>query len=357
MQCFSCGFNVMPGSTACGRCGAHLALAAAPIPITPPRAGPFAKRFLPGWWAFNRRLAPLLLAIGLRESALPALALPMEVVVRPLIGIVQRPVSWLPGVPFLVAGQRAPGWLLLAVWIAVMLLALLLHGLPVIFMLLIGGALALHAASALQATGLPSRSVGARLAGIVTSAVVLLALFYVPLAWGAMRVIGGSWWLAPVYVPRNAPPLAAGEIIWLDHSARPQPGDLVVTFQPRTLRRVRALEGQEVLMVNGVLLVDGVPSPWQSDLRPLAEGTRFTVPDGRCFVLLPESYAPGEKPPERPPLPNGGSDWRDREAMVRIVLGQREILSDVANWLPLTALIEGRIVGRSYPVTRFGRIE
>jgi hypothetical protein len=356
MQCFSCGFNAMPGSAACGRCGANLSLAKAAIPIAPPRAGAVAKRILPGWWALNRRLAPLLLRLGGREAALPALALPMEAVVRPIIAMVLRPVSFLPGVPFLVAGQRAPGWLLLAVWTAVMLLALLSHGLPVICLFLVGGALAIHAASAFQATSLPCRSVGARLAGIITCAVVLVGLFYVPLGWSVMRIVGGSWWLVPVRVPESFPPLAEGDIIWLDRGSRPKPGDLVVTFQPQTLRRVRALEGQAVAMTDGVLHVDGVPSPWQSALRPLAEGVRFVVPEGRCFVLLPESYPPGVPPPA--PTPQRTGDWPfNRQPDWTIVVGERDVRDGAAGWLPFAGSLEGRIVGRSYPLSRFGRIE
>ena len=356
MQCFSCGFNAMPGSTACGRCGANLSLASAAIPVSPPRAGAIAKRILPGWWAVNRRVAPLLLRLGVGEAAFPAISLPMEAVVRPIMAMVARPVSFLPGVPYLVAGQRAPGWLLLAVWLAVMLLALFAHGLPVIFLFLLGAALALHAASALQATGLSYRSVGARLAGIVTCAVVLLGLCYVPLAWGAMRIVGGSWWLVPVRLTESFPPLAEGDIIWLDRGARPKPGDLVVTFRPQTLRRVRALEGQEVAMTDGVLLVDGVPSPWQSALRPLAEGVRFTVPDGRCFVLLPESHPPGGTPPDPTPPPTGGWPF-NRQPMWTVFVGERDLRDGNAGWLPFTGTLEGRIVGRSYPLSRFGRIE
>lgn len=356
MQCFSCGFNVMPGSTACGRCGANLAVATASISVVPPRAGAVARRLLPGWWALNRRLAPFLLRLGLREAASPALGLPMEVVVRPVIGMVRRPVGFLPGVPFLVAGQRAPGWLLLSVWAAAVVLALLFHGLPVIFLFLAGGALALHAASALEATGLPSRGLGARFAGIVTCAVVLLAVFYVPLGWGMLRIVGGGWWVVPVRVPAAIPPFAEGDILWLDRSGSPKPGDMVVTFRPQTLRRVRALAGQEVAMVDGVLLVDGVPSPWQSQLRPLEEGVRFTVPDGRCFVLLPESYAPGEASPAPTPQPVGG--WPlNRQPMWTVVVRERDIRDGGDGWLPSIGSIEGRIVGRSYPLSRFGRIE
>lgn len=356
MQCFSCGFNAMPGSTACGRCGANLSLATAPIPVAPPRAGAVAKRILPGWWAINRRMAPLLLRLGVREATLPVLGLPMEAVFRPIIAMVARPVSFLPGVPYLVAGQRAPGWLLSVVWFVAIVVALLCHGLPVICLFVAGGALALHAASALQATGLSFRSVAARLCGIITCAVVLVGFLYVPVVWGAMRLVGGSWWLVPVRIPEGFPPLAEGDIIWLDRGARPAAGDLVVTFRPQTLRRIRALEGQEVAMVDGVLLVDGVPSPWQSALRPLAEGVRFTVPDGRCFVLLPESYPPGGPAPAPTPQPAGGWPF-NRQPQWTVVVGERDLRDGGAGWLPFTGTLEGRIVGRSYPLSRFGRIE
>ena len=104
-------------------------------------------------------------------------------------------------------------------------------------------------------------------------------------------------------------------------------------------------------MEKGVLLVDGVPSPWQSSLRPLAEGMRFTVPQDHCFVLLAESFAPGETPPE-PPLP--GQGWAlGPQPLVRLVVDQRGLEA----WLPIRASFEGRIVARSYPVWRIGRVK
>lgn len=354
MQCFSCGFNCMPGSRVCGRCGANLALTAAPIAVMPPRAGALAKRFLPGWWAFNRRVAPLLQRIGLREAATPVLALPLETVIRPLIAIVSRPSSLVPGLPFLLRPEsRAAGTLILAAWLGSVLLALAFHGQPVLCLLLAGAALAIHAASTIQATGLDFRGVGARLAGIVTAALLVTGVLYVPATVGLTRIVGGAWTLVPVRVPVDIPPLSEGDIIWLDRAARARPGDLVVTSRPQTLRRIRALAGQEVAMVDGVLLVDGVPSPWQSASRPLAEGVRFTVPPHRCFVLLPEHHAPGEAPADTGDAARGDWPFANRRAVVREVVQQR----DIGDWLPLVAAFEGRIVGRSYPVSRFGRVD
>lgn len=344
----------MPGSRACGRCGADLALASAPIAVVPPRAGALAKRLLPGWWAFNRRVAPLLLRIGLREAATPALALPLETVVRPLLAIAGRPSSLVPGLPFLLRPEsRVAGRLILAAWLGSLLLAFVFHGQPVVCLLLAGAALAIHAASTIQATGLDFRGVGARLAGIVVAALLVTGLLYVPATGGLMRLFGGTWALVPVRIPVDIPPLREGDIIWLDRAAGARPGDLVVTLRPQTLRRIRALAGQEVAMVDGVLLVDGVPSPWQSASRPLAEGVRFTVPTNRCFVLLPEHHAPGEAPADPGTAPGGDWPFANRRAVVREVVEQR----DIGDWMPFVAALEGRIVGRSYPVSRFGRVD
>jgi hypothetical protein len=43
--------------------------------------------------------------------------------------------------------------------------------------------------------------------------------------------------------------------------------------------------------------------------------------------------------------------------MWTVVVGEREIRDTGEGWLPSLGSIEGRIVGRSYPLTRFGRIE
>jgi hypothetical protein len=43
--------------------------------------------------------------------------------------------------------------------------------------------------------------------------------------------------------------------------------------------------------------------------------------------------------------------------MWTVVVGEREIRDAGGDWLPFLGSIEGRIVGRSYPLTRFGRID
>lgn len=357
MQCFSCGFHVMPGVGTCARCGADLAAASRAGSVSPPRAGAVGRTILPRWWAFQRRMAPLLWRIGLREASLPSIGLSMETIVRPLIAMVARPASLLPGSAALVGPPTDPrrrlGFAVMLGWPLLMILAIVLHGVPLLGFGFagLGMALALHAASTVSATGLAFRSEFTRLAAMVTCAAALAVAVYLPVAWTGLRLLTGTWWPVPVRVPQPTPPIAEGEILWLDRDARLRPGDLVVTFRPQSLRRIRALEGQEVAMVDGVLLVDGVPSPWQSSLRPLAEGMRFTVPPNRCFVLLAESYAPGETPPD-PPEPGQGWPF-NQQPLWRVVVDERGLEA----WLPSRAAFEGRITARSYPVWRFGRVK
>lgn len=350
MQCFSCGFHVMPGVTACVRCGADLTAATRPLAVAPPRAGALAKRVLPAWWALQRRMAPLLHRLTLGEAAQPALGGLLDTVVRPLAGMVAAPTALLPGLPLLGGRFRPLGLAVLLGWPVLVAAAILVHGRLGLALVPLGAALALHATSAVAATGLAYRSVGMRYAATACTALVLALGIYLPVAWGTLRVLGGSWWLVPARVPETAPPLVAGDLVWIDPSGRPRPGDLVVTFRPATLRRVRACEGQEVAMRDGVLLVDGVPSPWQSATRPLAEGTRFTVPPGNCFVLLPEAHPPGTPPPDLPRPSN--IPQADPELRVQTITAR-----ELGQWIVPAGLTEGRVVGRSYPVWRSGRID
>jgi hypothetical protein len=350
MQCFSCGFHVMPGVTACVRCGADLTAATRPLAVSPPRAGAMAKRVLPAWWALQRRMAPLLHRLTLGEAAQPVLGGVLDALVRPLAGMLAMPWSIIPGVPLLGGRFRPLGLAVLLGWPVLVAAAILLHGLPVPALALLGGALALHASSTVATTGLAFRSAGMRSAAMACTALVLALALYLPVAWGSMRVLGGSWWLFPAWVPQTTPPLLAGDLVWIDRATRPRAGDIVVTFRPATLRRVRACEGQEVTMREGVLLVDGVPSPWQSATRPLAEGTRFFVPPGSCFVLLPEAHPPGVAPPALPQPAN--IPYADPELRVQTITAR-----ELGQWIVPAGLTEGRIVGRSYPVWRFGRID
>jgi len=350
MQCFSCGFHVMPGVTACVRCGADLTVASRPLPVSPPRARALAKRVLPRWWAFQRRMAPLLHRLSLGEASQPAFGGAMEAFVRPLAAILAAPQSIVPGLPLLGGRSRPLGLAVLLGWPLLVVAAILLNGRAVPALVLLGAALALHSASTVAATGLAFRVPGLRVAAMAGAAILLAGVIYLPVAWGTLRLLGGSWWLEPARVPETAPPFFTGDLIWFERSSTPAPGDIVIAGRPATLRRVRAIEGQRVEMREGVLLVDGVPSPWQSATRLLAEGSSFTVRPGNCFVLLPESYAPGETPPALPDAP--AMPWVDLELrQLRIAPAQLQA------WIVPVHAIEGRVVARSYPVWRWGRVD
>src|SRR5437016_6009286 len=62
MQCVTCGFENMPGSDACGRCGTSMRLATAILDVQPPRAGRFRKKI--------RRILPVRkVYYGVRDRA------------------------------------------------------------------------------------------------------------------------------------------------------------------------------------------------------------------------------------------------------------------------------------------------
>ena len=111
------------------------------------------------------------------------------------------------------------------------------------------------------------------------------------------------WVVEPITVSSNSmePTVSAGSIVWLDKAgprfAGVQIGQLVVFNGPDDgempneavlLKRVVAIEGQTVVIRDGVLFVDGAeanePFVNQSTIDGVYFGT-VTVPPGRLFVL------------------------------------------------------------------------
>lgn len=340
MQCFNCHFNNMPGSVRCGRCHADLTLAATPMCVEPPRAGALEKRLFWLWWATQRRIGPVLDAVGFRRGLRPVIEVPEEAVVRPLIGMLMHPGSLVPGLPFIAAGNYAVGVALAVGWMTMLLLLVSFHGIIPIALAFASLTVALHAASAVAGTGCTFRSPGLRMGAIAACGVMLLVVCYVPTAWAAMRLITGRWVLVPVKVAVTMPPLFRGDVIWADPEGSIETGAIVLESGVRSVRRVRAMAGQEVAMKDGILTVDGVPSPWQPLTYQLPQGIRFTVPDGRVF-LLEVGYAPQG----RRLVPTYGLHHGDYE------------VPDTMIDMPRLDTISGRIIGRSYPVRRWGRID
>ncbi len=93
-----------------------------------------------------------------------------------------------------------------------------------------------------------------------------------------------------------APTLTEGEVVlvsrWTPDPDRLGRGDLVVFEDPRTdsrtIKRVVGLPGEQVVVLDGVLHVDGVPvtEPWVDPASVDGYYTRtFRVPTGHVFVL------------------------------------------------------------------------
>lgn len=347
MQCFNCGFNVMPGSTRCGRCHADLTLAASvsSIDIVPPRAGSLAKRLLAAWWAIQRRIGRSLPVIGCPQIPEPLVELSLEAVVQPLIGLRKHPVSLVPGLPFIASGQRRIGWSILIGWIIALLLLIPFHGTTLLALAIASVALAVHASSAVEGTGCVFGTPRCRLVAIATCAAVLVTVIYVPAIWTGIRWISGQWRVMPFQMAVDAPPLLRGDLIWVAADAPLKAGDIVLEYSLRSVRRVRAVAGQEVIMRGGVLIVADEPSPWQPVAYQLPEGKRFTVPMGRVFVLDVGYFGSGATPPFR--ADGGGLNGR--------ILIPANVVEQ--NWMPRLDTISGRVIGRSYPVRRWGRVD
>src|SRR6185369_10691777 len=133
MQCVTCGFENMPGSDACGRCGTSLRLATAVMDVQPPRAGKFRKNL--------RRVLParkMYYSVRDQAGAVPVPRMPhLPDTVMPSINWVGDVPPWpltlrmvIPGWSHFYAGKRARGHLFLWGFLACLLPGLLLMGTP-----------------------------------------------------------------------------------------------------------------------------------------------------------------------------------------------------------------------------------
>jgi signal peptidase I len=330
----------MPGVTGCGRCGSPLTLATMSIDVHPPRAGAWSKRLrggLPFRRAYygardaNRQLQESWFG-GVLQNEMPNL--PLGVLARMIV----------PGWAQLHQGQRALGLLFLCGWLAFLFLTLLFYG-SVPGSIFLGLAFSVHVSACvtlLHRGGVDSHGFW------VNSAIVffgLLLLVYLPVGWVGSRVV------SPVLIDDDFAPFTSGDVILYSRAAYwwrdPRPGDVVVYHQSpvryQTLRhmnvviregerldRILAVQGDNVEWKEGKLTVNGEPSALLP-LNPKAsiKDLTFTVPHGHYLIL----------PTVGPRLPDGldPHGWR-RLAFVDA--------QDVV----------GRVLLRSYPLTRWGRI-
>ncbi len=299
MQCPSCQFQNMPGTVVCGRCGAQLNLVRAEINVHPPRASAWARQF--------RRIVPFY-RIGYRlrdgfAAALTALMPDMrDVPVR--YGTFPRMI--VPGWPQIYVGQIVRGRVMLAAYCALLLLGLLFVGTQPGGMLL-GTALAVHAASVIDVVWGASAQWHARLVVAGICLAVLGTVVYTPVIWTVTRFVQVRRILV------TAGPLFAGDVVLVsprDYSRRePALGDVVLYVIPTRdiptrapgggaayyrvhgefIDRVVAGPGQSVRWEHRNLWVDEQPSRWQP-LNPSAVSVdlKFTVPAG-YYCIFPST--------------------------------------------------------------------
>ena len=308
MQCSSCGFENMPGSDACGRCGSSLRLATMVMDVQPPRAGKIRKKL--------RRVLPVAKAgyamrDSFEKSRMPKAAAAVGRVAGDLYGDKPPwPVMWrliVPGWSHFRTGQRVRGHIYLWTFLLFLVPGLLLLG-GVWGSTLLGLAFSVHASAAFdvfnQAAVRPSMREMIARSMLVTVALALCV--YLPAYWAMSRVAD----VRTLQMP--AEPFRAGDVVLVNRAAHrsgwPWPGQ-VVMYQLPTMRtegirvgyqgntvyeyagaridRVLAVGGDKVVWEKGALKVNGVPSAWRP-LNPAALPVRveLAVPVD-CVAIFP----------------------------------------------------------------------
>ncbi len=304
MQCPSCQFENMPGAPVCGRCGAHLRLAAAPIDVNPPRASARAKQ-LRRWFPSYRYAAELRSAATRLSGALsPEFdwdRLPAGIFLRMAV----------PGWPQRYLGQPQRGRFMLALYLALLAVGVLSIG-TTFGALVLGGALAVHCSSIIDVLWPAAHGWRTRLAISAACIAVVGTLVYAPVAWAASQVVGVRT------IALTAGPLHAGDALLYRPGGSPDVGDVVLyeitpgTVQTRTtggyaaqyvvrgeqIDRIIAGPGQSVTWKRRQLWVDGQPSRWQPlDPAAVDADLQFTVPAGYYGIL------PSTRPQNAPQYP------------------------------------------------------
>jgi signal peptidase I len=332
MQCSNCRFENMPGIQACGRCGASLQLASLAIDVNPPRAARSAKRWR-RWFPVARYWSRVRSAVANSRAAKWLSGLPERSLLLRMI---------VPGWAQRHAGRLARARWMFGSYVGLLLAGLLFVGTPLGW-LLVGLAVAVHAASVLDFMAATVADVGQRLAYSAVTLLALLSAVYYPAGWLL------SQFAAPDRFVMAAFPFRAGDVVLVNRSAywwsEPQLGDVVsFDLRPQTIvpeftrgtvyrsegrriDRVIARAGQRVAVSEGKLLVDGQLSAWLP-LNPqrLPEGWDFVVPEGCCAIC-----------PSGDPIPYPS------EVLQAVSIVSREH-------------IRGRVYWRHQPLWRFGPI-
>ncbi|MES2788583.1 MAG: hypothetical protein V4719_03105 [Planctomycetota bacterium] len=338
-QCSSCQFHNMPGTTHCGRCGASLLLATAPINVHPPRATKWAKTWRKttcwhAWYALRRPIADLTRrfdtdSLNGWRSAVTAL--------RAIV----------PGWPQLAASKVQLGRFLLGGYLLCGLLAAICYG-TIISLLFIATAITIHSISVYDLAQSSSKVFVVRISRLLLGCGLLGMFLYLPL----FNLV--PYYAEPLVIQVNRTPLLAGDVLLANRNAYlwapPEAGDIVlyiinsaqvgaflqgrnavINIAGQRVDRILAMSGQSVVWDGKTLTVDGQPST-QRPLNPAfsALPLSLVVPPQHCLILPSGEQIEG--------LPPNG-----------------ESLARTLSIIPLSN-IQGRVYWRNLPWSRMGPI-
>ena len=297
MQCANCGFQNMPGSPACIRCGTSLNLATAAIAVYPPRAGMIRKRV--------RRMFPLgrllyrardlirgdELAAGVARArhSLPEMP-PRAVLLR----------CALPGLPHFYLRQNIRAYLYLGAFLFCMIPTILFYG-STASAIWLGLAFSVHSTEALDVVtqAFPDADQRARILRSIYCSVCLAVCVYVPAGWAWSHLVQSQ------RLESNIGQFRPGDVILTRPLAQPSRGDVVlydftqetdlrgrgerrlqIIFAGQNVDRVLAIGGDRFECRSGRLWVNGSPSPWRP-LNPWSIGSDFsgTLAADQCLIV------------------------------------------------------------------------
>jgi hypothetical protein len=314
MQCSSCGFENIPGSEACGRCGSSMRVGTMVMDVNPPRAGKFRKKL--------RNAVPVRRAFyGARDevqsSSIAAASTRAASVARRSVGeLPPFPITWrllVPGWSHFYLGQTWRGRLFLWGFLALLIPGMLLMG-ATSGSVLLGLAFSVHTSAAFDIINQRAgpRGFAAMMLGSIVVTIVLAVIVYLPVA---MLL---SQFASPRVLQADAGMLTRGDVVWINPSWHRgdwlKPGTVVLYQLPAQRRenwaghahvfyiiegeridRIIGAGGDRVTWENNALLINGFISP----LRPLQTSAMpkkfsFTVPTN-CVLILP-STTPNLRP-------------------------------------------------------------
>src|SRR5438552_2136787 len=230
MKCVTCGFEIMPGSDACGRCGTSMRLATAVMDCQPPRAGKFKRKL--------RRVLPARkIYYTLRDGVA---GLPLPRLERPRFALQDEVPPWsvtwrmiVPGWPHFHGGYRLRGHLFLWSFLASLLIGLIGMG-TVGGAFVLGLAFSVHTSAALDAYNLscPGRDLRRLLLRSMATMFYIGLIVYFPAT--ALLTRGAD--ARTVDVSRE--PFQRGDVLLINHTLHrgpfPRVGQVVMYEIPMT---------------------------------------------------------------------------------------------------------------------------